>query len=81
MWMAEISLRRNQENAMKSTIQPDERRAIAVVTVLTLLSFGMLGLIIPAPHAADRSVEGPTPYSAMHAAIPDSAVQELPPQF
>ena len=66
---------------MKSTIRPDERRAIAVVTVLTLLSFGMLGVIIPAPHAADRSLHGSTPYSAMHAAIPDSATQELPPQF
>ena len=66
---------------MMSTIQPDERRAIAVVSVLTLLSLGMLGLILPMPHAADRPADGPTPYSAMHAAIPDSTVQELPPQF
>ena len=67
---------------MTSTIKPHERRAIAVVTALTLLSLGMLGVLIPAPGASrDRVAEGPTPYSAMHSAIPDSAVEELPPQF
>ena len=67
---------------MKITIEPHERRAVAVVTALTLLSLGMLGVLIPAPSAShDRIAEGPTPYSAMHSAIPDSAVEELPAQF
>ena len=64
------------------TIDSHERRAIVVVAALTVLSLGMLGMLIPAPDAShDRVAEGPTPYSAMHSAIPDSSVEELPPQF
>ena len=67
---------------MLGTIEPGERRALTIVAVMTLLSLGMLGVIIPAPSAApDRTMRAPTPYSADHAAIPDSAAQESPPTF
>jgi hypothetical protein len=67
---------------MMTAFDRTERRAIAVVAALTLLSLGMLGVILPSPSAtADRAAEGVTPYSAAHSAIPDSAAQELPAQF
>ena len=65
-----------------STIEPNERRAVAVVAALTILSLGMVGVLVPTSGASrERIAQGPTPYSALHSAIPESAVHELAPQF
>jgi hypothetical protein len=67
---------------MLNIIEPGDRHALAVVAVLTLLSLGMLGVIIPAPSAvSDARAKTATAYSADHAAIADAAVQVLPPTF
>jgi hypothetical protein len=64
---------------MTTTIEPGERRALVVVLAMTLLSLGMLGVIIPAP-APERMAAVGTVYSADHAAIRDDG-SELPAQF
>lgn len=67
---------------MLTTIEPGERGALAVVVIMSVLSLGMLGLIIQAPNATpDRFAHAGTPYSADHAAIPDSATEEQAPTF
>jgi hypothetical protein len=67
---------------MLNIIEPGDRHALAVVAVLTLLSLGMLGVIIPAPSAAPAArAQAPTPYSADHAAIADAATEERAPTF
>ena len=66
---------------MLDTIDPVERRALAIVAVQMLISLGMLGVVLPTAGTPERDATGPTPYSAEHAAIAAQATQDQTPTF
>jgi len=65
---------------LMTTNTSGERRAVAVVLAMTLLSLGMLGVLVPAP-APERVASVGTVYTPLYEAIKDTGPEELPAQF
>ena len=65
---------------LTTTTTYEERRAVAVVLAMTILSLGMLGVLIPSP-APERVASAGTVYTPLHEAIKDNGSDELPAQF